>query len=323
MATTATRRHLTPVVVLGVVLLAGCAGLDGTPGTTDDPARSPTDTATGPSVDEERLRTDALAAIRAVESYRVAATQKVVTEGPRSRTVTVTDHSRIDRADRELRQNRTVTVAGQRVNSTQYVVNRTFYSRSDVYVRQYSSEWIRRNVSENFSRLWRRQDVLGQLRVILANASSVEVTGTEQVDGERTYRTRVNVTTTAFEAILLDVVGLDPNRTDRVNVTHVEYVYWLDVETARPLRTAAEVRYSARLDGRTVRQNVTTTARYDYGPVSVDLPEAADRAVNLSDPRLLPPASRLDLRFALLSPPSLDTVLELALSDWVRPVARQ
>lgn len=292
---------LVVVALVGLVALAGCAGLlGGGPGSDGGDTPSPT-TETEPEVDGAELRSAALSAIDETEAYRVAATQEVVVRGPRTRRSTVTDRSRIDRANRELRRNRTVVARGQRVNYTQYVVDRTFYARSDVYVRQYSSKWIKSDLRGNFSTIWEQQDTLGQLRTVLSNASSVEVTAVETVGGRETYRTRVNISESAFESVLFDVLGLDPGQAQGVNVTNVEYVYWLDRETARPVKTVAQVNFTATVTGQTVRQSVATTARYSYEPVSVSLPDAAEDAVNLSSRRLTPrPSSD---RRVVASPP--------------------
>jgi hypothetical protein len=281
-------RWLTVVAVVALVALAGCSGVLGG----DETSTTPETTAAGPDaeVDETQLRSDAVDAIAAVESYRVTATQEVVVQGPRTRRSTITDDARIDRTERELRRNRTVVAGGQQVNYTQYVVDQTFYARSDVYVRQYSSEWVKSEFGD-FSTAWGQQDTLGQLRTILGNASDVTVTGVETVDGREAYRTRVNITGSAFESVLFDVVGVDRTQAESVNVTSVEYVYWLDRATSRPLRTSARLNFSATLTGRTVEQRLTTEASYDYGSVAVELPEAAGDAVNLTDgARLSPPS---------------------------------
>ena len=295
------RRLAVTVALVGLVLLAGCGGaLNGDGGDAGDAGNGDGDDAgdAGDSdggtttddqsvdanvdVDEAQLRADAQSAIAAVETYQVNGTQEVVVEGPQSQTVTITERASIDRTERELRRNRTVRSQGREVVITQYVVDRTVYARSDVYVRQFSSEWIRTEVTENFSLVWRQQDVLGQLESVLDNASGVEVTGVETVDGRETYRTRVDISPAEFETVLFAVVGVDPDQADDVSVENVEYVYWLDAETARPVRTNATINFTATVAGRTVQRNVSTTARYGYEPVSVDLPDEAGEAVNVS-----------------------------------------
>ena len=293
------RRLAVTVALVGLVLLAGCGGAlsgdgsdagdasdvgdsdGGDAGDSGDDGGTTTDDQSA-DVDEAQLRADAQSAIAAVETYQVNATQEVVVEGPQSQTATVTERASIDRTERELRRNRTVRSQGREVVITQYVVDRTVYARSDVYVRQFSSEWIRTEVTENFSLVWRQQDVLGQLESVLDNASGVEVTGVETVDDRETYRTRVDISPAEFETVLFAVVGVDPDQADNVSVESVEYVYWLDAETARPVRTNATISFTATVAGRTVQRNVSTTARYGYEPVSVDLPDEASEAVNVS-----------------------------------------
>ncbi len=280
------------VAVVGLVALAGCSGLGdgGSDQTTEGDGTTPTTEGDGGAadVDPEQLRADALSAIADVETYRVEATQETVVRGPRNQESTVTDRAALDRTNRELRRNRTVTAAGTTVESTTYVVDRTVYARSDVYVRQYSSEWIRTDAGENFSRTWRLQDVLGQLRLVLESADGVEVTGVETVDGEAAYRTRVDVSPEAFRGVLFEVVGIDPDEAEGLQVDRVEYVYWLDTETARPLRTTSELAFSVTVRGQTFDQNVSSTTTYDYGDVSIDLPAAATDAVNVTGGGLTP-----------------------------------
>jgi len=280
------RRLIVTAAVVGLVVLAGCGGTvdgdGGDPTGTDTTAETSTDDRpTG--VNETQLRADALSAIAAVETYQVNATQEVVVEGPQPQEVSISERASIDRTNRELERNRTLRAQGQEVQIDQYVVDRTIYARSDVYVRQYSSEWIRSDVNQNFSLVWRQQDVLGQLESVLDNASGVEVTGVETVDGRETYRTRVDIAPGDFEGVLFEAVGVDSEMADNVSVDRVEYVYWLDAETARPLQTTAEIRFTAQVGGRTVVRNASTTARYGYEPVSVELPDEAGEAVNVSN----------------------------------------
>ncbi len=288
---------LVVTTLVAVVTLAGCAGLGG-----DGETPSPEPT-TGPDVNESALRAEALAAIEAVEVYRVVAEQRVVTRGPSEQVTTVRDRALVNRTARELRRNRTVSANGRRVNVTQYLLGDTLYAESDLFVRQYSSRWVKRDVGENRSLVWRRQDTLGQLRTVLANASDVTVTGVESVDGVPAHRTRVTLSPATFEQVLFDVVGIASDRADAVTVTDVEYVYWLDRETARPLRTEARVRLNVTVGGQTLRRNVTTTARYEYEPasMSVSLPEAAEGAVNVSSP---PPRLGAPARPVVTSPPA-------------------
>ena len=286
-----TRRVAVVVAVVGLVVLAGCSGLGGggSDSTADGGDGSPP-TADGgdggaADVDPEQLRADAVSAIAEVDTYRIEATQETVVRGPRNQESTVTDRAALDRSARELRRNRTVTAAGTERQFETYLVDRTLYERSDVYVRQYSSEWVRTEVSENFSRTWRLQDVLGQARLVLENADSVAVTGVETVDGQEAYRTRAEISSDAFRGVLFDIVNIDPDRTEGFEVNGVEYVYWLDTDTARPLRTEAELSISVTLRGQTFDQNVSTTTTYEYDDVSVALPEAAEDAVNVTGGR--------------------------------------
>lgn len=291
-----TRRVVVVVGIAGLLVLAGCSGLGGdgaAPMPTDDgdgTEPTPTDGGDGvdADVDSEQLRSDALSAIAAVETYRIRATQETLVSGPRDRESSITDRAAIDRTSRELRRNRTLVAAGREIESTTYVVDRTLYSRSDVYVQQYSAEWIRSDASENFSRTWRLQDVLGQLERVLENADGVVVTGVETVDGREAYRTRVDISPEAFRGVLLDVVGIAPEETEGLTVDSVEYVYWLDTETARPLRTTTELSFSVTLQGQTFDQTVSTDTTYVYDDVSIDLPEAAEDAVNVSDGGVTP-----------------------------------
>jgi len=284
-----TRRIVVVVVVVALVALAGCSGLggdggdggDGEPTTTTDGADG-TVGGGGVDVDPEQLRADALSAIDGVETYRFEATQETVVRGPRDQESTVTDRAVVDRTTRELRRNRTATAAGTERQFETYLVDRTLYERSDVYVRQYSSEWVRVDASENFSRTWRLQDVLGQVGIVLENADGVEVTGVETVDDRETYRTRAEISTGSFRDVLFDIVDIDPEQTEGFEVNGVEYVYWLDTETARPLRTETELSISVTAQGQTVDQNLSTTTTYEYEDVSIDLPAAAADAVNVT-----------------------------------------
>lgn len=289
MTATRVRRVVTVLAVVGLLAIAGCAGVGDDPDSTPTDDTTPTadgdDTTTDGVVAPGQLRVDALSAIAGVGTYRVTATQETVVDGPQPRTTTVTDRAAIDRSDRELRRNRTISAPTATVDLETYVVDRTVYERSDIYVQQYGAEWIRSDVSENFSRTWRLQDVLGQLERVLdaADADDVTVSGVETVDGRETYRTQVDVSAEAFRGILSDVVGLDSRQVEGLDVDDVTYVYWLDADTARPVRTTANLSFSVTLQGQTFDQTVSTDTRFEYDDdVAIELPAAASDAVNVT-----------------------------------------
>jgi len=269
-------RRLLPVVVVLLLATAGCSGFGGQQPTT--PA-SPA-TTTVETTDPVTLRDEAVAAIDAVERYRVEGVLNQTAETNRvTRRLNVTFAAAFDRPNRRIRSNQTVSVLGRTTSVAVYLVNGTLYQYNPRLRSRVGTAWIRTNVSANASAVYDASDSLDRQAAILENAS-VRLDGTATVDGTETYRLRATTDDTA--GLLGSHSAVE---TGQVNVTDLTATYYLAVETARPVKAVVALNATVRSQGTTTRLVQEATLRFaDYGaPVSVTLPTSADTAVNGSE----------------------------------------
>lgn len=294
------RQDVAVAVVVAAVLLAGCAGTGGdgtatTPGGTDA-GTATTGEGTGttdedPTTDDgidrsaEEVRDDAVAAIGDVDTYRVVAEQEAVVSANLVRRSTQTSTVVFDREARELQADRTVRAAGRTQQVSTWLVDGTVYQRSDAFVQRFGAKWVELDVSANFSRYWRLQDTLTRQRAVLENASTLELAGTETVNGTEAVVLRANVSPGDYGDLVAGVLGASPGDGANVTVHRADFTFYLHPETDRPVRTEAQINATVLARGQEVGQNVSVTMDYyGYGePASIDLPEAADSAVDLTN----------------------------------------
>lgn len=288
-----THTHAALIAVVAVVL-AGCAGTG--PGTTTDGTTTGTSVVTTETAEttettastEERtmneteahVRDRAVSAMAAVETYAVrSVVNRTLSANGVEQTLAIEGLGVFDRQARELRLNRTTTGPSGTVAETIYVVDRRLYQHSRAYARQYASEWLTADLSDEFGSLWRAQDTMTRQRATLANAS-VEVVGTERVDGTRTYVVEADVNETTYAEYTARMLG-----TTAIEVEEVTITFWFSTETWRPLRSAGVVNSTTTSRGQTIAVTERFTLEFrDYGePATIGLPEAAETAVSLDN----------------------------------------
>lgn len=295
---TSHRRGLLVCLAAALVLTAGCGG-DGAQPTTDGPTETatptelttptrtpePTETAAAGyrrvSVEATAVKRDAMAAMRAVDTYRVwFENGRTITTNRVTRTVDITSEGAFNRTARTLRVNQSVRGPAGTVDVRRYVTNRTLYERSPAFVRPYDSKWVKTDLAANFSSRWELLDTLTRQRTLL-NRSTVRVLGGTTVNGTDAYVLRADVNETAYTDLIR--ARIDPR--SAVNVTNATFTYWVDAETGRPLRVVGTVNSTAVVNGQEVGIHEAFRLRftaYDE-PVDVTLPPAAETAVAIGN----------------------------------------
>lgn len=294
------RRHLALACLVVLVALAGCAGgtdggtatgtpTEGTP--TENGTTLPTEASidnfsagegltgevtptTDLSVSTDGVTGDALAAIEGVDSYRLVGDSEL-----RTQTNNVDQRqelSRVTRVDRErpaLSVNTSVTARGRTQTQQDYYVDGTLYRHNPRFVQQYNSEWIQRNISENFTQIFEDADRLSLYRSVLRNGS-VTLEGAQSIDGERSYRLRARTDGEAAAGVL----GVsETNGTDAALVT----TFWVDANTSTIVRAEGAVEIVTTEGGQRAAVSGTFVESLTYGDIEVTLPESASTAVEV------------------------------------------
>lgn len=291
------RRTALTVAVLLLVVLAGCSS--GGPATTTDAgqteatttaATSPTATGapttatvtvTEADVDASRVQQDAVAAMGAVDAYRMTGLVERRTAGDGvNRSVSIRSRAAFDRTARRMQVNQSISGPAGTAEVSAYLVDRSLYQRSDVFVPQYGTEWVFRDVSANFSRVWRSQDTMTRQRALLENGTPVSVVRTA-LDGTDAYALRIDADESALNDDLTRRLGSASN----VTITDASFVVWVATDDARPLFSRTVVNSTATLQGGSVTVGQVLTVNYDTRdvPVSISLPPGADDAVSLAN----------------------------------------
>ena len=285
-------RRALPVVLAVLVVLAGCSGLGGQsedPTTTGDETTTvsnatqrtaqETTTPAGQSASAEAVKADTLAALDAVETYRVTANQTSRITGNVERTIVANTTAAFDRADREARIDQTQRGAGTSATTTSYIVDRTLYRHSPSFSREYDSNWVAVNLSENYSEAWEQYDTLTRQRELL-NVSSVTLDGTATVAGQQVYVLRAGPTAEQFAQL-----GANLTR-QGLNVSNVSATFYVDRETNRLAASTTRLDATQTSFGQTVSISQEIDLRFsDYdASVSITLPqEAEETAVHVGN----------------------------------------
>lgn len=299
------RRHLAFVCLALLVVLAGCAGgtgngtETGTPTNTTTPSDSPGNESGPPkeasidqftagesleseltpaselSVTTEQVISDALGGIERVDSYRLTGNSTIRTATSNgNRTQALHRVTKVDRERPALSVNSTVSARGQTRTQQDYYVDGTFYRHSPLLVQRYNSEWIQRNVSENFTSIVEESDRLTIYERLLENGSAT-LRGSQTIDGERTYRLRVQTDGDAAASVL----GIQSNNSTAAMVT----TFWVDADSSTIVRAEGKVEVVTSKQSQTVTVSGTFVERLSYGGVEVTLPDAASSAVEVGD----------------------------------------
>jgi hypothetical protein len=226
-------------------------------------------------VSQSEVVGDAIAAQENVSEYQFTSTVNVTT---RQNNVVnsreITTESAVDRDNRSVQAMQEVTVSGQSVTQDSYLVDGMLYQRSDAFTRQYNSEWIQQDVSANYSEVFKLRDELGFQGALLENGS-VSLVGAQEIDGERTYRLRIESDGSAFA----EYFGVAQQTGTDLNLTTV---VWVDAETGSVVRSEGRLESSTTSGGQSATSTVSFTDTFDYTDVSVTLPEGAETAVEVN-----------------------------------------
>ena len=247
-----------------------------TPASIGSPGSNETD-ANGELPSAATVRTETLAAIDAVDTYRVVVNQTTRLSGNVNRTTNAVSNGTFDRDAREASLTVTQSALGRTVTTERYLVNGTLYERNPQYVQQYDSAWIKAEVPDDGSAFRDSFDTLSRQRAIL-NASTVTLAGTETVDGTTTYRLKASPNATQLTGAAGSV------QRSNLDVANVSATYWLDAETGLPVRSTIELAGQQTAQGQTFGIDQRLRLDFDgYGtPVSITLPPAAEGAVSVT-----------------------------------------
>ncbi|MWG35513.1 DUF7537 family lipoprotein [Halomarina oriensis] len=279
-------RRLLPLLLAVLVVLAGCNGI-GLPGSGDEPGLDTNTTETpmatpgtpGENVTGESVKAEALAAIEAVETYRLRANQ-TTRYAELNRTVNSTVNGTFDRTVRNASLVQNLTARSLAFSVETYVdgASETRYQYSRIYEQEYDSRWIRTDLSGNFSATWEQYDTLSRQRALL-EASNVTLDGIERVNGTDVYVLTATTNRSEYEALGIGTGGA-------ANVSTVSATFYVGVEDDRLVRSTVNVSGTERASGRTLTFERTTDLRFDgYGePVDIQLPAGASDAVTVASP---------------------------------------
>ncbi|WP_181687222.1 hypothetical protein [Halorhabdus salina] len=271
------RRHTFALVALaGMLVLAGCTG----GGTTTAPSPDQADdvpTAT-------QLQQEAIGAMAEVEAYQAHQNATIRQQANNlNRTTTLDIDYRVDRSVRSLASHRTAVQGGREDVVDRYIVDQMLYQRSDRYTSVYGSEWVKNDLSDNFTRQWHLSDQLWRYKFMLGNASLSDVT-TETINGSETYVVTADVDMEEFNQALNEQLDLPSNasQTSGGN-TIIEATFWIDAETDRPIKVQRSVTGTQTVQGQTIEFEREIETMMQYDAVSISLPDEAENAIDIGN----------------------------------------
>ena len=276
-------RRLLPLFLAALVVLSGCSAIDlpgssnetptADPNTTTGTGTPTTSRTPGPNVTAESVKADALAAIEAVQTYRVRVDQ-YTRYVESNRTVNATIVGAFNRTVPDLMLNQSRVVNGYPVTVETYIdgQNGTYYQYSPALKQEFGSSWVKASVAGNAD-IWDQYDTLTRQRALLA-ASNVTLEGVRTINGTDVY-----VLTGSPNASQFDDLGL--RSSGNINVSNVSATYYVSVESSRLVRSTVELDGTQQARGRTLAFHRVADLRFRaYGdPVTIDIPEAAADAV--------------------------------------------
>lgn len=290
------RRRLIAVAGVAVLLtLSGCSLFDGGTVGTGTPTPEPTNASL------DTVRSDALAAMDAVDSYRVNGTVERQIGAPRRqggadpqnlvdpRTVVTRTTVEVNRTARELYAEDIQRAEGQTVSVETWVVNGTLYANSpafrgdpDRFRDDYGSEWIVRRPAD-FEARFAALDPISRQRALLS-AANLTLEGVDPETG--TYVLSGTVPGDTYERFLGNFSTRFSNASE-FEVTSVAVTYYLDRETGRPVRFEGEVGLTVPTDRGVVPVFQTVTLTYDGYGRTVNVTAPADAPDPPEDGRLV------------------------------------
>ncbi|MFD1511814.1 hypothetical protein [Halomarina rubra] len=276
-------RRLLPLFLAALVVLAGCNGL-GLPGGADDTTVAPNATATGTpappgeNVTAQSVKNETLATLDEVTTYRLAVDQRTDYVA-RNESENTTATGRFNRTVRDAALVNNVSASGVSLTVETYVdgENQTLYQYSPAYAQDFDSNWLRSDVSGNFSATWEQYDTLARQRALL-NASNVTLEGTERLNGTDVYVLNGTVEESEYERLGLRSAGV-------LNVSTVSATFYVSVANATLVRSQVDLAGTRQARGESFEFERSVDLRFSgYGdPVTVDIPDDADDAVRVDN----------------------------------------
>lgn len=239
------RSKLVPVfLALLLVSLSGCGALGGGESTPES------------SEAAQRLQQQSVDAMESVESYRMDLSMDVESE---SGSVTIDSDALIDRSERKMRMNMTISGAGMHEELVMFIEDRTAYIDTGMMWQTQTYDYD----------VWSQQDRIAQQRELL-NHSRVTLAGNDTVDGEPVRVMEIH----PDEDKLKEIVAQQPSSNyGNAEFESVQYTFYVSSETQR-LRKM-EMDASMTVDGNSGDVSITMTIS-DYGTnATVDIPPEA------------------------------------------------
>ncbi|WP_158853769.1 DUF6612 family protein [Halorhabdus sp. CUG00001] len=270
------RSTLALVALAGILVLAGCSGGGTTTATSPD---QPTDEPTA-----SQLQQQAITAISDVAAYHAQQNATIRQQANNlNRSSTLDIDYQVDRTARSLESHRTAVQSGREVVVDRYIVEKTLYQRSEQFASVYGSEWVKNDLSDNFTRQWHLSDQLWRYKFMLGNASLSNVT-TDTVDGSETYVVTADVNMEEFNAALNEQLNLPENASQTTSGnTTISATFWIDTETHRPVKVERAVSGTQTVQGQTIEFEREVETMIQYDAVSISLPDEAEDAVDIAN----------------------------------------
>lgn len=232
------------VLALLLVSLSGCGAL------------SSGDTTPESSEAAQRLQQQSIDAMESVESYRMGLSMDVESD---SSSVTIDSDALIDRSERKMEMNMTLSGGGIHEDLVMYIEDRTAYIDTGMMWQTQTYDYD----------VWGQQDRIAQQRELL-NHSRVTLAGNDTVDGEPVRVMEIHPDKDKLEEIVAQQPSSDYGNAE---FDSVSYRFYVSTETHR-LRKM-EMDASMTVDGTSGDVSMTMTVS-DYGTnATVDIPPEA------------------------------------------------
>ena len=195
-----------------------------------------------------------------------------------------------------METNETTEVPGQ-MEMEMYLINNTMYTKMNLGIPGLPPQWTKMEMPDGYEESWASQNQLEQ-QMELLEISDVELLADEELNGLDCYVLKIEPDMDKFwNSTLADVMdrstqGLAPGIGLQKILENISTKEWIAKDTMYPMKTQVAVRLvvsSDDLDIPGMDEKFTMTADemvellfYDYNqPVSIELPEAAEAAVEL------------------------------------------
>lgn len=237
-------RTVLAVLALSVLLaLAGCADSGST-----DPADGPT---------AEEIQEEATATMDAVSS---AAFTMDMTVDSEQGSLSLQSDGVMDIDNKRMRMNMSLESGGRSVELTQYIIDQTAYQQLD-------GQWQSSDVSGQD--IWGEGNQLNMQQEMLEN-STLEVTGTDTVDGNEVWVISIEPSDEAIQQFL---TGTGTGVTENMDIESVSFTQYVDTDTHHVRQL--DLSMDTTIQGESATLDMTMTfSRFDEN-FDIQLPEEA------------------------------------------------